>query len=97
MWKYCPLLILPILAALLCPIPINTIAPRPAGLRIDVNAAPAADLQLLPGIGPKLSENIIEHRERHGPFTTITQLDDVPRIGPKTLERLRPWVTLNSP
>ncbi|SNS64295.1 competence protein ComEA [Geodermatophilus saharensis] len=53
----------------------------PAG-PLDLNAATAADLDALPGIGPVLAERIIAHREDHGRFTSVEQLDDVPGIGP---------------
>ncbi len=63
-----------------------------AGVVIDVNRAPLADLQRLPGIGPKLSQRIVDERARR-PFRTVEELRRVPGIGPKTLERLRPYVT----
>ena len=59
---------------------------------IDVNHANATELQRLPGIGPKLSQRIIDERTLHGPFKTVDELRRVPGIGPKTLEKLRPHV-----
>lgn len=59
--------------------------------RIDVNRAAAAELQSLPGIGPKLSQRIVEAREKK-PFRSVEDLRRVPGIGAKTLERLRPHV-----
>ena len=49
---------------------------------VDLNAATAAELDALPGIGPVLAQRIVDHRGRHGPFRTVDQLDDVPGIGP---------------
>jgi competence protein ComEA len=61
---------------------------------VDVNRASAAELQRLPGIGPKLSARIVEARAR-GPFRSVDELRGrVPGIGAKTLERLRPHVTV---
>lgn len=58
---------------------------------IDLNTAPAAALQGLPGIGPKKAEAIIALRGRR-PFTRVTQLLEVRGIGKKTLERLKELV-----
>lgn len=59
---------------------------------IDVNRAEAAELRKLPGIGPKLSQRIIDERTLRGPFKSADDLRRVSGIGPKTLERLRPHV-----
>ncbi|WNV76986.1 helix-hairpin-helix domain-containing protein [Geodermatophilus sp. DSM 44513] len=64
-----------------------------AGL-VDLNAAGAADLDALPGIGPVLAQRIVEHRERSGPFRTVEQLEDVPGIGPTTYAELAELVTV---
>jgi competence protein ComEA len=63
---------------------------------IDVNRASAAELQRLPGIGPKLAERILAAREK-APFKSVNDLRKVSGIGPKTLEKLRPFVTLGNP
>lgn len=59
--------------------------------RIDVNHATTAELQRLPGIGPTLSQRILEARAKK-PFQSIEDLRRVRGIGAKTLERLRPHV-----
>ena len=63
---------------------------------INVNHASQADLQKLPGIGPKLSQRILDERAKAA-FKSIDDLRRVPGIGPKTLEKLRPHVTLAEP
>jgi competence protein ComEA len=60
---------------------------------IDVNRATQAELRQLPGIGPVLSQRILDTREAR-PFAKVDDLRRVPGIGPKTLEKLRPWVTV---
>jgi len=68
-------------------------APRDsAAILIDPNTASPAELQLLPGIGPRLAQRIAEHRDARGPFDAVERLDDVHGIGPKTVERLRPFL-----
>lgn len=58
---------------------------------IDVNTASASELQKLPGIGPKLSQRIVETREKAA-FKTVDELRRVPGIGPKTLAKIRPHI-----
>jgi competence ComEA-like helix-hairpin-helix protein len=63
--------------------------------RVDVNRATAAALQSLPGVGPTLSERIIEKRKQNGGFASVEDLLEVQGIGEATLERLRPRVTID--
>jgi competence protein ComEA len=58
---------------------------------IDVNTASASELQKLPGIGPKLSQRIVDTREK-SLFKSVDELRRVPGIGPKTLAKIRSYV-----
>lgn len=58
---------------------------------IDVNRASADDLVALPGIGPARAAAIIALRDARGGLGSLDELLDVKGIGPKTLERLRPF------
>ncbi len=62
---------------------------------INVNTATAAELELLPGIGPVMAQRIIDDRATNGPYRTPADLDRVKGIGPKTLEKLTPLVRVN--
>lgn len=64
---------------------------------IDLNTASIKTLITLPRIGPGIAQRIIDYRTRHGPFKTVRDLVKVRGIGPKTLERLRPLVTVSAP
>ncbi|AMM82825.1 MULTISPECIES: ComEA family DNA-binding protein [Pasteurella] len=56
--------------------------------KVNINTASATDLQQkLLGIGTKKAEAIIQHREKHGPFTDIEQLRDIQGIGQAILEK----------
>ena len=68
----------------------STVSDKPALLNI--NTASAEELQTLPNIGEKTAKRIIDHRTQHGDFTSVDALQDVKGIGPKTIERLRPFV-----
>lgn len=59
---------------------------------IDVNAADAAALDSLPGIGPSLARAIVAFRDAHGPFRSVDSLLDVPGIGTAKLEQFRALV-----
>lgn len=61
---------------------------------IDLNRASLAQLETLPGIGPKLGAEIIRFRETE-PFQTVDDLDLVSGIGPKKLEAVRGMVTVS--
>lgn len=73
--------------------------PTPLRLTIDPNTASAAELMLLPRIGPKLAENIVRFREsvpRRPAFDCAEDLDAVERIGPATVALLRPYLRFGS-
>lgn len=76
---------------------LQTPATVPAAIpmtRVDVNTAPASHLQLLEGVGPKLAAAIIADREAHGLYSSVDDLDRVPRIGARTVARLAPDATV---
>ena len=59
---------------------------------VDLNPATAEQLEALPGVGPATSKAILAYRSTHGRFRSVTELLDVPGIGPAKLEALRPLV-----
>lgn len=58
------------------------------GTPIDLRTADAATLTVVPGIGPKLAQRIIEDRAARGPFSDAADLQRVKGIGPKLAARL---------
>jgi competence ComEA-like helix-hairpin-helix protein len=59
------------------------------GELLDLNRATLADLELLPGVGPRLAERIAAaRRERGGRFESLSDLQAVSGIGPAKLERI---------
>lgn len=63
-----------------------------AGDRLNINAATAAELELLPRIGPTLAARIIEFREREGRIRSLSHLMEVRGIGERTIEQLEPYI-----
>ncbi|PZG01420.1 Tex family protein [Micromonospora deserti] len=57
------------------------------GVGVDVNTASAPLLTRVSGIGAGLAENIVLHRDAHGPFRSRAELRTVPRLGPKAFEQ----------
>jgi competence protein ComEA len=54
----------------------------------DLNAADAADLQRLPGIGPVGARRIVEERDAAGPYRTVGDLVRVAGFGPSRVRGL---------
>lgn len=63
------------------------------GGRINLNRATQVELETLPGIGPKLAQQIVQYREEN-PFKNIDALQDVPGIGPQRFEAIRDLITV---
>lgn len=68
--------------------------PRPEPV-VDLNRATAEELMRLPGVGPVLADRIVRSRESQGRFNRVDDLRRVRGIGPATLERLRPLLTVS--
>ena len=62
--------------------------------KINVNTASLAQLMELPGIGEKKAQAIMDYRTQHGAFRQVEDLENVKGIGPKMLEKMKPYVGL---
>ena len=62
---------------------------------VDVNTASQAELQALPEIGSSLAERIVQYRQTHGRFESVEAMQAVRGLGPKTLEQLRPMLSVD--
>ena len=60
--------------------------------RLDANEASWVEWANLQGIGETLARRIVAERKQHGPYVSVDDLQRVKGIGPKTIERLRPWI-----
>lgn len=67
---------------------------NPGDGTVSINSAGLEELQRLPEVGPSTAQKILDYRQQLGRFTTVDQLMDVKGIGPKKLEKMRPFVTL---
>jgi competence protein ComEA len=55
---------------------------------ISLGSADQADLETIEGIGPVTAADIIEFRDERGGIASIEELDEIPGIGPTTIESL---------
>ncbi len=68
----------------------------PAGI-VNINTAPAADLEQLPGIGARTAARIVEYRQKNGPFKKIEELMNVRGVGEKNFLKLKAQITIGQP
>ena len=71
---------------------VDQVEPQCVQFQVDVNAADVPELIQIPGIGDVLATRIVESRQKDGPFADLDDLRRVRGIGPKTLERVRPYL-----
>jgi competence protein ComEA len=75
------------------PIEIERQRALPLDYRIDINTATWVEWIQLPGIGEVLARRIVDDRDTNGTFKDVDDLQRVKGIGPKTVEKLRRWMT----
>jgi len=63
-------------------------------LRVNVNTATKEELQTLPGIGPAMSERIVEHRRKYGSFKRAEHLMMVRGFSDKLFRKIAPLITV---
>jgi competence protein ComEA len=73
-------------------IEIDRAAPLEARFRVDINAADWPELAELPGVGETLARRIVDARQQGGKFRDQSDLRRVQGIGPRTLERMKPFL-----
>ncbi|WP_298777846.1 Tex family protein [uncultured Polaribacter sp.] len=54
---------------------------------VNINTASESLLSYVSGIGPKIAENIVNHRNENGSFSSRTAIKKVPRLGGKAFEQ----------
>lgn len=54
---------------------------------VELNTASKQILSYISGLGPQLAQNIIDYRQKNGPFLRRSDLKKVPRLGEKAFEQ----------
>ena len=65
--------------------------------RLDVNTATRQELELLPGIGVRRAQLIVQERLKRGGFSSVWELCEVPGLGRPLVQRIEPLLQVNSP
>lgn len=66
-----------------------------SGELVNINTAGIDELTTLNGIGEKKAQAILTYREEQGLFGTLEDIKNIPGIGDKTFENLKPFITIN--
>ena len=61
---------------------------------VNINTAGLMEIEALPFLGIERAKDIIEFRDKNGPFKRLEELTNISGIGQKTLEKLKPLITL---
>ena len=62
--------------------------------QININTATAEQLVLLPGLGKKTADAVIEYRTKNGNFKAVDDITKVKGIGAKKLEKIKSYLVL---
>ena len=63
---------------------------------ININTATASELTVLPGIGAKTAERIVEYRQKNGPFKKVEELMNVRGVGEKNFLKLKSQIAVTT-
>jgi len=66
----------------------------PTGV-VNINTADAAQLSLLPRVGAKAAQRIVDYRTQHGRFEKPTDIMQVKGFGDKSYERLSAYISVD--
>jgi len=62
--------------------------------KININTARADQLQMLPGIGAKLSQRILDYRQEKGGFKSLEDLENVDGLTEKRFEHIKDLIEI---
>lgn len=74
----------------------STRASDPSLILVDINTATLEQLDILPEIGPKTAQEIIDYRNANGPFVGIEDIMDVPGIGQITFDKIKALIEVGT-
>ena len=72
----------------------ETPASAPTGV-ININTADVAQLSLLPRVGAKAAQRIVDYRTQHGRFAKPTDIMQVKGFGDKSYEKLSSYIAVD--
>lgn len=81
-----------VIAVMLCS--WTAIADTGSAGTVNINTADSDQLQMLPRVGPSLAQRIVDFRETNGLFEKTDELVSVRGIGEKSLEAMKPYLSV---
>jgi competence protein ComEA len=85
-----------LLSVMAAAVPVTAAEAKNSDNVVNINTATAAELSLLPGVGPSKARAIIKYRGKHQ-FKKIEEILRVKGIGRKSFKAMRPYLTVNGP
>ncbi|MEE9441952.1 MAG: helix-hairpin-helix domain-containing protein [candidate division Zixibacteria bacterium] len=76
---------------------ISQIESLETNLKVDLNYSPADSLELVPSLGPILSQRIIDYRAQYGKFPAVDSIVNVLGIGEAKLKQIKPYLKVTMP
>jgi competence protein ComEA len=64
--------------------------------KININTAPASELESLPRVGPKVAQRIVDFRTKNGNFKKVEEIMKVQGIGEKIFEQIKDLITVGA-
>ena len=64
---------------------------------VNLNTATAAQLEMLPGVGPATAQRIMEYRQKSGGFKKVEELMNIRGIGEASFLKLKALVSVTPP
>ncbi len=61
---------------------------------VNINTADLKALESVKGLGGAKAQAIIDYRSKHGNFNSVSDLENVPGVGPKLLKKLEPQLSV---
>jgi len=75
---------------------VNLIESQNIYPKVDINSATAEQLIRLPYIGEYTAKEIVQHRNHHGPFSSIAELKSVKGIKQKNFDKFINYLKISS-
>src|SRR4030095_5121097 len=64
--------------------------------QLNLNTATMQQIDQLPSVSPKKAQAIVHYRKEK-PFKSVDELDNVKGFSPKSIEKLKPYLTIDGP
>jgi len=87
-------LVAALVAVAVAALAMPAVAAAAPGDKVNINTASAAQLELLPRVGPSIAQRILDYREDNGGFDATEDLMLVRGIGEKTYDGMADYLTV---